>query len=159
MTVLEDHRFLHFLVDVLELVYVWPVSGDIALERAKLSEVVLERALAQAHRRHNVELLLDPLTNDVCGVGELPAQALVVLLSHHLRLQCLVAFRHQCPGLAPLLFEILAGIAKRCRLLSLFIVVTFTYREVGHVLLRIINDHIYESDVILGYFTLVGKIK
>ncbi|TNN65622.1 hypothetical protein EYF80_024151 [Liparis tanakae] len=77
----KDERFLNELVVSLQLVDLWLVVDDALLVLAEVRQLVLQGP------------------DDVGLVGELPAQALVVLLPGVFLDQSLVALRHQLPDL------------------------------------------------------------
>lgn len=110
VSILEDHRFLHRLVDLLQLLDVRLVRVHGLLVLLEPVQLILQRSLqTHANGRHRVHLALDPGSNDVGLLGKLAAQHLVVLLLAQLVGQRLVALRHQLADVAPLARHIVGG--------------------------------------------------
>jgi len=112
--VLEDHRLLDLLVDVLHLVNVRLKPDQRLLHLLELLQLTLQTGHVQRGVGDLVVLLLDPRTAHVRLLREQNAQIVILLLATALLLEHLVARRHQVLHLLPLVLQV-AGLDARVR--------------------------------------------
>ena len=112
VSVLKDHGLLDLLVVSLQLVHIRLEGHDLLLDALELVEMIFKGTLLHANGSNSVQVPLDPLTNHVGFLCELPTKTLVVLLADHLLLQRGVALWYQLLHLRPLVSNILKKQAK-----------------------------------------------